>query len=282
MTDRFILKQQRSDTQILYDVVSFLSQNLKPLMHCIAIIAGPVALLAGLFLGICETELLNGIATDSSENYALPYQITINGIIGIVLFVISFMLVCLVTSSYVVLYSRKADKISVSQIWAMVSKRFFFALMSYICLCIIVLFGLCFFIIPGIYLAVAFQFSLIIMMREDISFYELVKRCLKIVKGYWMCTLKLLVFILFIQIIISIVFYIPAYVIATAKLFNLQVTEFHLFIYVISLIIGTIANSFIFMFLSLTIALKYFNILGIQENIIIKKFINDNKPIDYK
>src|SRR4030095_16976414 len=112
MQHKINLREERDFSQKINAVFTFLQQNFKPLFKSLIFIAGPSALIGGIFMGMYQSNTLavlnDGIDTTvrSSRNPFLMIQeiFTPNYLLAILFMIITFILVFLTVFGYLAEY----------------------------------------------------------------------------------------------------------------------------------------------------------------------------------
>lgn len=199
------LYKERDFSLKLNATIEFIRQNFKKLTKSIIYIAGPFILT----LGIANAYLQNLLVLDNlNEENLFPFAISY----FIVMFVtlIAIVMVATVVNAYMKIYHQRGDNnFEVSEVWQHTKKYFFTNLLALIISSLITLVGLVFFIIPGIYLAIAFSLIYIIVVQEDLGVFDAISRCFALISGKWWSTFGLLFITGIIVSLIGSVFSIP-------------------------------------------------------------------------
>lgn len=178
------LREERDFGQKINAVFTFLQQNFKPLFRSLLFIAGPTSLLGGIFMGLHQSRFmdfaLNENPSETIGNYNIFRDLfNPNYFLAILFLIISFILVFQSVYGYLVAYLEDKNRpITTDMVWEHVKQKFFFSFFAIIVLGITMMLASLVFLIPGIYLAVAFQLALIIIAMEKIDVFELISRCI--------------------------------------------------------------------------------------------------------
>ncbi|UKJ08172.1 hypothetical protein [Solitalea lacus] len=272
MQHKINLREERDFGQKINAVFTFLQQNFKPLFKSLLFIAGPVALLAGICMGIYQSRIMN-IASDSSlisptsplrEIFSPAY------ISGLVLILLSFVLVYLVVFSYLKEYLiDKNQEITTDLIWKNVKEKLFTSIITMIVVGIIIVIGCIVLVIPGIYLSVPLQLALIIIMIENAGISNSINRCFYLTSGKWWSTFGLIFIMLIIQSVLSLVFQIPSYVVMLSKLFHLGAssTDSVDIFMILGTIFSSVGSVLLYSLSALAIAFQYFNLVERKDGV---------------
>jgi hypothetical protein len=217
MKPSIILLQQRDFGQKINATFDFIGQNFKPLMLALLYIAGPPALIGGLFMNSYESNVLgiqkiilggNDSGDDlvlSSVYEALPTLLIMTVFLGIANVVSS-----LAVNAYMLEYEEGNRNITPEIVWSRLKNYIGRGIGYSIVMLICALLATVLLVLPGIYVAVALSFIYIIMMRENLDLGATFQRSFYLIQGKWWSTFGLLLIVGIIAAIIGAVFRIPA------------------------------------------------------------------------
>lgn len=268
------LREERDFGQKINAVFAFLQQNFKPLFRSLLFIAGPTALLGGIFMGLHQSQFMDFALNENPQTPVGNSNIfrdllNPNYFLAILFLVISFILVFQTVYGYLAAYLEDKNRpITTDMVWNHVKQKFVFSFFAMIVLGIITGIGTLLLLIPGIYFAVAFQLALIIIAMEQIDIFDLVSRCLYLVRGKWWSTFGLMFIVSIIQGMMGIVFNVPLYIITFAKAFHVgEVNDTNNIFLIISTIISTVGTVMLYTLSALAMAFQYFNLVERKEGI---------------
>jgi hypothetical protein len=264
-------REERDFSQMLNVTFGFIRQNFKKLFYCILYFVVPFALLAGIFNGIYRSRL-NQAA--SGELYYRPWGeygffqnvTSLNYLISLFFIYLSFIFISLTVYAYMVLYQDNQGRVEIKDVWEMIRSNFlqtFYASFGILLMCLL---GYVVLLIPGIYLTVALSFYLIIMIREEVGFIEAIERSLYLIKDNWWSTLGLFLMVGLIQLMISLVGYLPALVLKILKVFKLPLAD-NSFLVILVNTFTTVAGVIFYVITITAIAFQYFNLVEIKDGI---------------
>ena len=234
-------KKERNFSQKLNATFEFLSQNFKPMGKNLLLIAGPFALITGIFYGIYQTYTF-GTAMQASmgsfEAAAGNYVLIAAALIGMSLFsFIALTLVVVIVMRHIQQYVKEGhSNIDSRDLWNSLGRDFFrvFGTSLAIVLVLVVVMGV--FIVPMIALSqgrpspvfifilgllllfcmliVVPAFTLLYPIRtiERKDIFPAFGRMFKLLSGKWLSTAALVIVASIIQSVMSIIFAVPMYV----------------------------------------------------------------------
>jgi len=264
-------REERDFSQNLNATFGFIRQNFKKLFYCILYFVVPFALLAGIFNGIYQNRLK--LAASGSlfyrpwGEYGFFRNVTsLNYIISLFFIFLSFILISLTIYAYMVLYQDNRGRVEVKDVWEMIKSNFlitFYASFGILLMCVL---GFVVLLIPGIYLSIALSFFLIVMVREEVGFIEAIERSLYLIKDYWWSTFGLLLMVGLIQLMISLVAYLPMLILKIMTVFRLPLAN-NGFLMVLVNTFTTVAGVLFYVITITAIAFQYFNLVEIKDGI---------------
>jgi hypothetical protein len=246
--------QIRDFGKLLGAPFTFYRQEMKMLTRALLIYAGPFLLISLVLLGIFMQQIFTNFASRSD------IWVDAFAYIGLFLFFImlAFSMAGTVVNCYVVLYEERGrNNFTLDDVWTMTKQNYFRILGSQLLIFFLVLIGLVFCYIPGIYLQVALSFVYIAMLKEKISFSEAFGRSFQIIKGEWWFTFGLILVLGMILGFISYIFIIPPYVAGiasaltnsfglTTKILMIVFVALYFVFYLFMFAVQTILNDFIY------------------------------------
>ncbi|MCO4292892.1 hypothetical protein NF867_08470 [Solitalea sp. MAHUQ-68] len=275
MQHKINLREERDFGQKINAVFTFLQQNFKPLFKSVLFIVGPVALIAGISMGLYQSHVME-MAFDAGVN-TVEYKstnlfstiLTPSYFIAIFSMIVAFNLVYVVVYSYLKEYLEdNSNEITVDQVWKNVREKFIRSFFSLLGMMIIAYLACLIFI--GFYWVLAFQFTLILVMIENTKFSDLMTRCLFLIRSKWWSTFGLLAVIMIIQGLMGIVFNIPTYIITFANAFHV-VSENKEFTnqwgLILSTMFSTVGTLLLYSVSALALAFQYFNLVERKEGV---------------
>ena len=255
-------RKVRDFGQLLSATFEFIRQNFKLLFKSNLLIAAPFILLAGVFMGLYQSSLFNFSNQPEIEQFAIPF------LISIVFMMFSYLVITIVTYSFITLYkSLEAEAFDINDVWQTTKQNFWMLLFTGIGYAVIIGFGFLLLIIPGIYLSVALSIIYIVRLEEGISFFEAIDRCIKILSGNWWSTFGLIIVIGFIQGFLGFIFYVPNYIVTFFLAFagiDATTGEAGKILFIISSIIASL-GTLLYAISIIALAFQYYNLVERKE-----------------
>ncbi len=192
------------------------------------------------------------------------------------IYFISIVLQISVVYNFIALYlTTNQQEITVQMVWEEVRKSFWRILFLMILVGLGVFIGFLLFIIPGIYLAVAFSFSMAVLTIEKTSVFKAISRSYNLIRGNWWSTFGLTFAIGVIVAVISYALLLPYYLVIVLIGFNLaedpqtmfNATSPFMIISSVYLPLYTVAVTILYAIPMIAIAFKYFSIVEEQESV---------------
>ncbi len=205
------VQKSRDLGQILNVSFNFVSQNFKNLSISLVYIAGLPLLAALLYNVFIQWEAAFDFAQSGwsfssfIEVYFISYFLHLSAYIFITVVPIIYMKIYI---------EKKSNDISVAEIWNYSSGLFLKIFLAELGVAIIIFFATFLFIIPGIFVAVAFSLVPIVIVTEKIGFVEAIGRSSNLISGHWWFTFGLIFVIYLIMIGIGMVFMVPVMIIS--------------------------------------------------------------------
>lgn len=211
------LFKTRSFGEKINATFDFLKENFKPLFKIIAIINIPMVAFMSLGVTMASTTMLNNLGspdqTIESPTFWSGYGIVV--VIGVILACTFYA----INYRYLKLYQKYPPaEITVGKILKPLLSDSAMLLAGLIFFGIITVIGMMFFLLPGIFLFVAFSMMFVIMIFEDVNLVQAMSRSLKLIRGKWWSTFGILVVVWIIQFAITMVFTMPTYILSALQL----------------------------------------------------------------
>jgi hypothetical protein len=186
-------KQERDFGDLFNATFSFISTEFKKLATAILYFVVPLLLLASIAMTIYSVkaqEMAQSIVQGEKPD---PFAIfsTMSSLIGyigvtLILSLVASTVLFATVYGYIKLYVQKgSDGFSITDVWLQVSQYFVSILGGSIVVGLVIVAGVIFCLIPGIYFAVALSIVFCIMIFEDISFFTAFSRSFKLMKTNW-------------------------------------------------------------------------------------------------
>jgi hypothetical protein len=184
------LRKIRDLSENLNDTFSFIRQNFKPLITSFIGIAGVVMLANAIVSGLYQTQakiIFTDIFNRRNSNYSTLSLFGPGYFAVLILGWINYIAMNVVIACYMKLYdSLQGRQPSIQEVWEEFKKYFFKILLYNIPIFLLILFGMLFCFLPGIYLAVVFVPFSIVVVAENQSFGGAWNRCFSLIKNnFW-------------------------------------------------------------------------------------------------
>jgi hypothetical protein len=247
---------------LLNATFEFIKQNFKILFKSNLLIGSPFILLAGVFMGIYQSSLFNFRLDPEWEQFAIPF------LFSILFMMLSYMVITIVTYSYLMLYKEsEPGSFDIEEVWRKSKGNFWMILITGIGYSIIVSLGFIFLIIPGIYLSISLLLIFIVRLEEGLGFFDAVSRCTKIISGNWWFTFGLILVVGFIQGFLGFILYMPNYIVTFFLAFagiDSSTGSMGRVLYIISSIIASL-GTLLYVISMVAIAFQYYNLVERKE-----------------
>ena len=254
----------------------FLRQNAWPFVKAQVFITGPLLLLVNILVAKSSMSFLSFDFINGDPEEMLPELLTLYGNVFLVSMVTGT-LMPLVTYTYMKLYHEKGlGQFEIGHILSRVIRKLPMVLIYNILTSLLVVIGMFFFILPGIYLAVVLSLGSAIIIFEDKDLFSAFGRAFKLIKDKWFSTFGLLVVTVIISMIINAVFGLPQVIIFGIWTFNSldattgtldmsDVPSYMQTVNVIFAILSTFGTLISYSVIYLGLGFQYFNLVERQE-----------------
>ncbi|WP_128545667.1 hypothetical protein [Larkinella soli] len=267
MNGSFQLHRQRDFGQKVNTAFQYIVRHYRSLGLAILAIAGPLALATSIATRIFQTGLVDSLVhrrysrTGLGGWGVLSFSYTAPSFWAILFFtLLNNLLVAMVVYRHLLSYEERPDEpITVKGIWSWLEVDFLQVFLTSVASFVLVLAGALFLFVPGIYLAVVLSLGTIVVMREDLSAGEAIRRCFELVRGHWWETGGLLLVMLLIQIVLSNGIGIPL------GLLTAGTARIHPVLFILSQSLLILIRSLVSAPLHMAIALHYFHLLDLKE-----------------
>ena len=266
-------REERDLSQKINATFGFIKQHFKPLLRLLLFIVMPLALIGGVFLGIYQRRALTlnrgerDIEYGTYAEYEFYNQISsFNYLIGVFCAYVSFLLLSLVIYGYILEYMDNQGQVLPGAVWDRVKQNFWRVFFASFGIFLIWALGTVMLVVPGIYLAVALSFYVMVMLREELGFVETVERCLYLIKGNWWNTLGLLLIVSFIQALMALVLGFPVWVLQIMQVLNLPGADNDLLM-ISANTLSSVLSIFMYIIIIVALAFQYFHLVEIKDGI---------------
>jgi hypothetical protein len=260
------LKRERDFSGVFNVSFSFMSQEIKRLLRVIALYAGVPVVIAVImntyyaqdtFSSIMQ--IVNGTSTYEGPNSLLIFLTSLLGFLA-------HIFIAGLVPAYMAEYEVKGKGgFTAADVWNRFMKHFG-AIIGYSILATIMLIvGIVFLIIPGIYLSVPFAFILYVKIIEDRDFSGTLSRCFQLVRNNWWATMGIIILAYLIVGVVGGLFSIPAMIVAAINGFLIGTGQQETFqsdslAFVVSTIFGGLGRYILYPVLYIIIAFQYYSL----------------------
>lgn len=186
------LRKIRDFSENLNDTFVFIRLNFKPLVTCFIGISGVFMLGSAIISGIYQSEFgeIFEQILSRSDTYEEPEELSIFSPTYFLVYLLAWLNIVAMKVSllaYVKVYERKqGEDVTFKEVWDEFVKYFFKVFFYSLPIVLVMLIGLVFCILPGVYLwVVLMPFEMVLIMEEE-SFGGAWERCFTIVKeNFW-------------------------------------------------------------------------------------------------
>jgi hypothetical protein len=268
------LLQERDFGQKINTAFEFISQNFKPLLTAMLYIAGPAAIVAGIFNGMYQSNVMRDAANAGSVGGS-PFGNSFSNILTPAYFItiaalgIASIFASQTVYAYVLKYEEQGGPtptITPIAVWDIVKSNILTYLGYSIALFFIIVVAAICLVIPAIYVGVVFSIIYIVMLRENVGLSTAMSRCFYLMKDKWWSTFGLLLIMSFIQGIIGIIFQAPLTVVTVLKVLKLYEGDSTI-LTTIAGVIGTLGSVLTSCVLNLAIVFQYYNLVEKKDGV---------------
>ena len=229
-------KQERDFGDIFNGAFIFIGQEFKRLATVFLYYVVPMLILTAITSTIYSLKAqefmqnITSVTSNSNDPMAVFSQMGPfygNMLIYILFWLLAQTMMVTILYSYIKLYVQSGpDGFSVNDVWSLGRKNFLKLFFASIIIGILIMFGMIFCFIPGIYLAIALSMMIPVIVFEEEGLSNGFSRAFKLIKSKWWFTLGVLIVAVIIVYILSILLSVPAMVMGfKSMLFKLKQTE---------------------------------------------------------
>ncbi len=213
---RTVLLEERDLGANVTATLSFAAANFKAICKSLLFISGPFVLLGGIALGFYNpyNYLSAGSALD-----AFSSVFSWNYVLVIVFSLAIHFATALTVSSFLIIYEESGHEATITpeMVWNKISQRLFDLILAAILGGILMCVAFLLFLLPGIYASIPIQFLLIVMMREQTSVSDALRKCFYLIRNHWWSTFLFLLVMGLLAYAVSFAFQIPNMIIQILK-----------------------------------------------------------------
>lgn len=247
---------------------NFVKQEFKPLITSFAVIVLPWIFIDLFFKSYAVGNLLN-ISINPTDSSSQILDTIVNAFWSYLSSAFVYFWLFLYMSAYVRVYQEKylagnVERITRQEIWSkMVScmgKFFLWGILYFL----IVVIGTFLFIVPGIYLGVAFIFSFYFLVMRDKPVFESFSASMDLTRGNWWNTLGYIIILQLIVGALSYVFVIPYTFLSVKSMFTQEVPGVYEITF--TLLLANLGQYFMQIIMLTGIAVRFFGLLEQREH----------------
>ena len=227
--EKLNLNQQRDFSDMVSATFAFLKQEFRPFLRCFTVLVLPLMLL---FLLVFSDTMGRGLSFSMGNTWDLTNRQDIDvqtmmSVFALVLFNVAISMVALLVSlSYIRVYQdhrREGNEaeVTVSEVFHVMIRKLLPLLLWQFLYFLLIMVGMVFFIVPGIYLAVALTFGLLFIVLKDKSIGDSFSATFQLTRGKWWLTFAFVLILGLIVGVVSNIFQIPFMILG--MLFILQI-----------------------------------------------------------
>lgn len=295
-------KKERNFSEKLNATFAFLSQNFRPMAKSLLLIAGPFALLTGIFYGIYQAYTLGTAfgttGTNPWENAGNISYMVISIVMMVIFSFIATTLVVAIVMRHIKMYIREGHaNISTSHLWSSIWGDFFRVLGTTFYMVVLFVFSIMLLAIPigllsldgpnpvviglfmffGFFVLLFFWPVLLLLFpirsMERINVFSATGRLFKLASGKWLSTVGLVIVISIIQSIMSMAFAVPMYIMMFMNAMHAQEAELaaepsfslNSILFTLSAGFSMLGSFALYSILFIALTFQYFNLLEKKE-----------------
>jgi hypothetical protein len=251
MNSNIELARPRDFGEIVTDTLTFTRQNFKPLLKYFFIFCGFFLVATAATSALTQIHMVSAINNFNPNSFESPFSrlfaiLSPAYFLNLLFLVLNSVTMVVTVLSYMALYKHNGNQApTTEQMWGYIKYFFFKALGSCIVMVILLMVGLVFCLIPGIYLYPVMALVLPIMVIENTSFGYAFNQSFRLIKNNWWLTFGALLVIIIIISVANMTVTIPASLISMGSFF------FHLTkgtpVSVTAIVITAILQNFLYM-----------------------------------
>ncbi len=272
MNSNIELARPRDFGEIITDTLTFTRQNFKPLLKYFFIFCGFFLVAMAATSALTQIHMVSAVnnfnpnSFDNDSAFARLFNVLSPAYFLNILFIALTSVSMIVTVlSYMALYKHNHNQVpTTEQMWGYIKYFFLKALGSCIVMVLLIMVGLVFCLIPGVYLYPVMALVLPIMVIENTSFGYAFNQSFRLIKNNWWLTFGALIVILIIISVASMIVTIPASLVAMGSFF-LHVTK-GTQISVTAIVITTLLQNFLYALQILAIVASCICYFSLTEN----------------
>jgi len=254
------LREERDFGEKINATFHFVRQNFKNLSLCLLLMGAPI-----MIAGILLFRYIMGLIRIVPDNQN-PTGSFVTLMVFFLIYMIAGAWLMAITYSYMNEYLEGNREITPGKVFKRAAKKIGKVLGANVIIMILSMIASALFVIPGIFLAVALSFVIVILMIEDKSIIKSISRSISLIRGKWWSTFGILVVIgIIVGLIQFVINMILAIISALPRLMHqtVYVPEISKILF---LSLASIGASMLLPLLYIAIAFQYFNLVECKES----------------
>ena len=203
--------------------IEYIRQNFGPLIKIVLLIVAPVGLLASIIFSNFFATMMSFSANPEAMNEDPVAFLSVMGTNYLLLMLVALLTYSFMYSSiysYIKMRNEREEKPEVLEVLRVAIGKVPGVIALMILVGIVSVFGMVFFIIPGVFLAITLSLSVPIYLFEEKGIGDAFGKSFKLIKGKWWSTLGIIFVSSLIASMVSYVFIIPMYVMMVGQMFS--------------------------------------------------------------
>lgn len=288
--ERMNLREERDFGQKINASFLFIQKNFRPLFTCLLYYAVPLSLIAGIFGGLYQSDVLSLTDTDAGAadnpfSFLMEEIYTLNYFMMLLVSLLSGLMVVGISFAYMAAYLEGDEAgLEPGAIWNRLSRQFgkLFAggllyilisglsVMPAVLLFLVSPVALALGIIPvmclSIYVVVLLSLFPAVLFVEQRQLGESFKRSIRLIKGKWWSTFGLIVVTSIIVSIVGFAFQLPLLLVGIAKTLKIWDADSQV-VLILASVIAQVGSTLLYSIVCIAIGFQYFNLVERQESI---------------
>ncbi|HHM02727.1 MAG TPA: hypothetical protein ENJ15_06900 [Caldithrix abyssi] len=215
------LQKARNISETLNAAFSFLREQFIPLAKNLLYVAGPLIILSALLNYFFFSKIFGAMVSNPSDP-ATTFNLMFSPQYLLLMFtqVLVTTVIALIVNFYVLDYVEGTGPTSVARMWQLVLNKTPIFLVYNIVIFFLMMLGMMFFVLPGIYLAIALVLFIPAAIQENLGLGAAIKRSIHLIKNYWWFTLGLMLLSIIILYIVYVVIELPFMLLGVGAVFS--------------------------------------------------------------
>jgi hypothetical protein len=272
MNSNIELAKSRDFGEIINDTFAFVRQNFKPLLKYFFIFCGFFVLATAAITVLLQVKAISFVTNINANSFDETNASKVFSLMGAYLLLFFFILLEFVAINvtvlcFMVLYKQNQNTIpTTEQMWGYFKFYYLKVFGTTVLLYILMIVGMFFCLIPGIYLSPIFALVPPIIIIENTSFGYAFSQSFKLIKGNWWVTFGVIIVVYIVIYVANLTLAIPAIILGAGNLF-LHLRDgkaISLPVAIITTLLQSIQYVF-YMLMVVAVSLCYFNLTESKE-----------------